>query len=116
MEAKMELGRRIVADFHSARDADEAVAAFDREVRHGLDPADTETVDLPPQAVTEKGIRVDKLLAAVELADSVSDATRKIKAGAVEINGNMHRDLVLDGASGVLVIRVGKKWKRVNAG
>ncbi len=116
METKMELGRRIVADFHSAHEADEAVAAFDREVRHGEEPLDTETVDLPPQAVTEKGIRVDKLLATVDLADSVSDATRKIKAGAVEINGNIHRDLLLDGAGGVLVIRVGKKWKRVSAG
>ena len=87
MGAKMELGRRIVADFHSTAEADAAVEAFDREVRQGLEPADTETVDLPPQTSTEKGIRVDKLLATVSLADSVSDATRKIKAGAVEING-----------------------------
>jgi tyrosyl-tRNA synthetase len=116
MEAKMELGRRILADFHSAQEADAAVAAFDREVRRGLEPADTETVDLPPQTVTDKGIRIDKLLATVDLADSVSDATRKIKAGAVEINGHIHRDLLLNGAAGVLVMRVGKKWKRVNAG
>jgi tyrosyl-tRNA synthetase len=116
MEAKMELGRRILADFHSAQEADAAVAAFDREVRQGLEPADTETVDLPPQTVTDKGIRIDKLLATVDLADSVSDATRKIKAGAVEINGHIHRDLLLNGAAGVLVMRVGKKWKRVNAG
>jgi len=116
MEAKMDLGRRIVADFHSAPEADAALAAFDHEVRHGLEPADTETVDLPPQTVTDRGIRIDKLLATVHLADSVSDATRKIKAGAVEINGNIHRDLLLNGAAGVLVMRVGKKWKRVNAG
>ncbi len=115
MDAKMELGKRIVADFHSAADANAAMDAFDREVRHGLEPADTETVELPPQTATANGIRVDKLLATVSLADSVSDATRKIKAGAVEINGNVHRELLLPGASGVLVIRVGKKWKRVNA-
>ena len=113
MRAKMELGRRIVADFHSAAEADAAVEAFDREVRQGLEPADTETVGLPPQIATDKGIRVDKLLATVSLADSVSDATRKIKAGAVEINGNIHRELLLNGVTGVLVIRVGKKWKRV---
>jgi tyrosyl-tRNA synthetase len=114
MEAKMDLGRRIVADFHSAQEAEDAVTAFDREVRHGLEPADTETVDLPPQVVTDRGIRLDKLIATVNLADSVSDAARKIKAGAVEINGNVHHDLLLHGV-GVLVIRVGKKWKRVNA-
>ncbi|MDQ2842819.1 MAG: tyrosine--tRNA ligase [Acidobacteriota bacterium] len=115
METKMELGRRIVADFHSTGEAEDAVEAFDREVRQGLEPADTETVEVPRQTVTEKGIRVDKLLATLGLADSVSDATRKIKAGAVEINGSIHKDLLLAGASGVLVIRAGKKWKRVNA-
>lgn len=113
MEVKMELGRRIVADFHSAEDADSAVDAFNREVRQGLEPADTETVDLPLQASAEKGIRVDKLIALVGIADSVTDATRKIKAGAVEINGKVQRDLLLTGARGTLVIRVGKKWKRV---
>ncbi|HEY7303560.1 MAG TPA: tyrosine--tRNA ligase [Bryobacteraceae bacterium] len=113
MELKMELGRRIVADFHSAEDADAAADAFDREVRQGLEPADTETVDLPPQASSERGIRVDKLIALVGVADSVTDATRKIKAGAVEINGAVQKDLLLTGARGTLVIRVGKKWKRV---
>ena len=113
MEVKMELGRRIVSDFHSQRDADAAVEAFDREVRQGLEPADTETVDLPLQTMTDKGIRVDKLLAMISLADSVTDATRKIKAGAVEINGHIHKDLLLTGATRQIVIRVGKKWKRV---
>jgi tyrosyl-tRNA synthetase len=113
MDVKMDLGRRIVADFHSAEDADSAVDAFNREVRQGLEPADTETVDLPLQASAEKGIRVDKLIALVGIADSVTDATRKIKAGAVEINGNVQRELLLTGARGTLVIRVGKKWKRV---
>ena len=115
MEAKMELGRRVVADFHSQADAGAAVEAFDREVRQGLEPADTETVNLPSLAATDRGIRIDKLLAAVSLADSVTDATRKIKAGAVEVNGSVHRDLLLSGVKGLLVIRVGKKWKRVDA-
>jgi tyrosyl-tRNA synthetase len=114
MQAKMELGRRIVADFHSQAEADAAVEAFNREIRQGLEPEDTETVSLPPQAATEKGIRVDKLLAFVGLSESVTDATRKLKAGAVEINGVIQRDLLLTGAEGMLVIRAGKKWKRVS--
>jgi tyrosyl-tRNA synthetase len=113
MQLKMELGRRIVADFHSAAEADEARDAFDREVRQGLEPADTETVDLPPAVVTDKGIRVNKLLALIGLAESATDAERKLKAGAVEINGEIHKDLMLTGASGTLVMRLGKKWKRV---
>ncbi len=116
MEAKMELARRIVTDFHSQVDAGNALESFDREVRQGLEPADIETVEMPAQAAAESGIRVDKLLATVGLASSVNDATRKIKAGAVEINGNLQRELLLSGATGMLVIRAGKKWKRVNAG
>ncbi|HEX4164990.1 MAG TPA: tyrosine--tRNA ligase [Bryobacteraceae bacterium] len=115
MQAKMSLGRRIVADFHSQAEADAALDAFNREVRQGLEPADIETVNVPPQAMTEKGIRLDKLLAATGLADSISEATRKIKAGAVEINGNIHKDLLLTDANGLLTIRAGKKWKRVDA-
>ena len=116
MEVKMELGRRIAADFHSGDEAEAAREAFDREVRKGLEPADTETVDMPPQLSTEKGIRVDKLVAAIGLAESVTDAARKLKAGAVEINGNIHKDVLLTDATGLLVIRLGKKWKRVKVG
>jgi tyrosyl-tRNA synthetase len=114
MQVKMELGRRLVADFHSGAEADSALDAFDREVRQGLEPADTETVDLPPSVVTDKGIRIDKLLAMIGLADSVTDATRKLKAGAVEINGTVHKDLLLDRPAGTIVLRLGKKWKRVH--
>ena len=67
-------------------------------------------------ARTDKGLRLDKLLALIGLADSVTDASRKIKAGAVEVNGNLQNALLLPDASGVLVIRTGKKWKRVRAG
>ncbi|MBV9678597.1 MAG: tyrosine--tRNA ligase, partial [Acidobacteriaceae bacterium] len=113
MEVKMDLGERIVADFHSPEEANAAREAFNREVRQGLEPADTETVPIPESARTDKGIRVDKLIAAIDLADSNTDATRKVKSGAVEINGVIHKDLLLMDAAGVLVIRVGKKWKRV---
>lgn len=113
MEIKMALGSLIVADFHSPAAAEAAREAFNREVRQGREPADTETVDLPLSAVTHAGLRLDKLLASIGLADSVTDAARKIKAGALEINGIVQKDLLLSGSSGVLVIRAGKKWKRV---
>jgi tyrosyl-tRNA synthetase len=113
MNVKMDLGRRIVDDFHSPAEAEAAFEAFNREVRQGLEPADTETVELPGEARTDKGIRVDKLVAKVGLAPSVSEAARKLKEGAVEVNGERVTELVLMGKPGVLVIRVGKKWKRV---
>jgi tyrosyl-tRNA synthetase len=113
MEVKMALGRRIVSDFHSAAEADAAHETFNREVRQGLEPADIESVDLPAAASSDKGIRLDKLLALISLTGSVTDATRKIKAGAVEINGNIQKDLLLNNVAGELTIRVGKQWKRV---
>jgi len=115
MEVKMALGHRIVADFHSSAEADAAREAFNREVRQGLEPVDTEVIELPQAAVSGKGIRTDKLIALIGLAPSVSEATRKIKAGAVEINGSIQKNLLTD-ATGLLIIRVGKQWKRVTTG
>jgi len=113
MEVKMELGRRIVADFHSAEEAQAAREAFDREVRQGLEPADIQSVELPFDK-----IRLDKLLAATGLAPSVTEAARRIKAGAVERDGVLCKnpaELVLasETANGPTVIRCGKQWKRV---
>jgi len=114
MNVKMDLARRIVADFHGDAEADGAREAFDREVRQGLEPADTETVAVPPIAWSDRGIRIDKLIAGIGLADSNSDATRKVKSGAVEINNAIYKELVMADAPGLLIVRVGKKWKRVS--
>jgi tyrosyl-tRNA synthetase len=112
MEAKIELGRLIVTDFHSAGEAARAAEEFDRVVRHKEVPSDVPQSEMPDGVRTEAGVRVDKLLAKVGLADSISDAVRKIRAGAVEINGERVRDLVCS-ADGELLIQVGKKWRRV---
>ena len=58
-------------------------------------------------------IRVDKLLARIGLAESVSDAARKIKAGAVEINGVKWTALAWTEAAPELLIQVGKNWRKV---
>jgi tyrosyl-tRNA synthetase len=63
--------------------------------------------------MTDKGVRVDKLLARIGIASSVSEANRKLKEGAVEINGERFNELLLPDAPDLLVIRMGKKWKRV---
>lgn len=115
MEVKMSLARQLAADFHSASDAEAAYDAFNREVRQGLEPADTETVPLPPDVRNDKGIRVDKLLARLQLAPSVTEATRRVKEGAVEINGERVMDLVLTNPPALMVVRAGKKWKRVTS-
>jgi tyrosyl-tRNA synthetase len=115
MEAKIDLARSIVRDFHSAADATRAAEEFNRVVRRGEIPADIRTSPMPDGARNEKGVRVDKLLARVGLAESVSDATRKLKAGAVSINGGRVSELVLPEPSGQWewIIQVGKSWRRV---
>ncbi|HCC56750.1 MAG TPA: tyrosine--tRNA ligase [Solibacterales bacterium] len=113
MEAKMALGRLIVTDFHSAEAAAGAQEEFTRVVRQRQVPSEIATVSLPEGVGTAQGIRVDKLLARIGLADSVSDAARKVKAGAVKINDAVVKDLVLTAGAPELLIQVGKHWRRV---
>ena len=101
MEAKKELGRRIVADFHSAEAATKAGEDWaklrGRELRRSALPEDLEEVhvsyekirpdDAPrPGTDTYLWIRLDRLLATCGLADSVTDAGRKLKASSVELS------------------------------
>jgi tyrosyl-tRNA synthetase len=113
MEAKLALARLIVTDFHSAEEAARAAEVFNAVVRRKEVPADIPAVPLPEGVRAANGIRLDKLLAKIGLADSVSDAARKIKAGAVEINGEKVKDLTLASPAADLVIQAGKNWKRV---
>jgi tyrosyl-tRNA synthetase len=113
MEAKTALGKMIVADFHSAADAERGAEEFNRVVRRGEVPADIETIALPDGVRVADGIRLDKLIAKAGLVPSVTEAVRKIKAGAVQVNGEKAGDLVLRDASGELIVQVGKGWKKV---
>jgi len=113
MQAKADLARLIVTDFHSAADATRAEEEFNRVVRRKEIPADIRTVPLPEGVRTGVGIHVDKLLAKIGLADSVTDAARKRKAGAVEINGLRVQDLVLTETPAELIIQAGKNWRKV---
>jgi len=113
MQAKADLARLIVTDFHSAADATRAEEEFNRVVRRHEIPADIRSVPLPEGVRTGAGIHVDKLLAKIGLADSVTDAARKRKAGAVEINGLRVQDLVLTETPAELIIQAGKNWRKV---
>jgi len=119
MQAKAELARLIVADFHSAADALRAEEEFNRVVRRKEEPADIDDVPFPPAAYwhgsPDPRMRVDKLLAKIGLADSVSDAVRKINAGAVAINGERigHGQLLVPKPSAPFTVQVGKNWRRV---
>ena len=108
MAAKQALARQIVADFHSAEAAAQAQADFDREVREGQQPADIEVIRIP----LDVGSSLPKILVGAGMVESRTDAERKIKAGAVEINGERVTSLTYT-IAGPTVVRVGKKWKRI---
>ena len=109
MGVKMELAKRIVADFHSAADSQRAEEDFNREVRQGAEPIDIEAVEF----ASGPEIHVPKMLVAIGMVSSRTEADRLVKSGAVEINGARCNDLVYRATNGALTVRVGKKWKRV---
>ncbi|MCW5964429.1 MAG: tyrosine--tRNA ligase [Bryobacterales bacterium] len=113
MEVKTELARRVVADFHSAADAQRAAGEFTRVVRQGQAPSDLEAVPLPEGVSQDGQIRIDKLLAKLGIAPSVSEAVRRVKANAVEINGDKVTDLKYTPSSKELWLQVGRKWARI---
>lgn len=107
-QAKMDLARRIVADFHSTADAERAAREWERVVSAGEVPADIETVRLDGGS-----LRIDKVLARVGLAPSVAEAGRKLKEGAVEVDGARVTGFIELRAPGEYVIRLGRRWRRV---
>ena len=108
MAAKQALARQVVSDFHSAEAAQEAQDAFDREVREGQAPADMETVS----ALPDWGSSLPKIVLGTGMVGSRTDAERKIKAGAVQIDGEKITSLSYKIEKPV-VMQIGKKWKRI---
>ena len=115
MEAKADLAARIVTDFHSAAEAGKAREVFRRVVQQGQVPEDIRTFPLPEAMQGETSIRIDKLLREIGLASSGSEANRKLREGAVSINGQKHREMSyeLDPTLSELTIQLGKKWAKV---
>jgi tyrosyl-tRNA synthetase len=152
MEAKMELARTIVMDFHSLTDAARAAEEFTRTKEAGklekpvvnqraeddeslkikaeakerfekVAPANLKTVPLPMAAVVDTHTpsnapltffcNTDKLVAKIGLANSVSEAARKRKEGAVMWNGIPVNDVIMALRSGENLFKVGKNWTRV---
>jgi tyrosyl-tRNA synthetase len=109
MPVKMELAKRIVADFHSAGEAVQAEEDFNREVRAGAEPADIATVDYGAAG----DIRLPQMLHTTGLVATRSEAERLLKAGAVEIDGVKQTGIVFRAEPRTYTVRVGKKWMRV---
>ncbi len=115
MEAKMNLASSIVTDFHSTSEARSAADAFHKVVQMGQEPDDMPVFKLPESLQEDGTVRVDKLLREIGLCKSGSEANRKLREGAVSINGQKHLEMSLDLSSGKqeLTLQVGKKWAKV---
>ena len=87
-DLKVELARRIVSDFHSQGEAEEASREFDRLFRERQTPANIPTIEKPAAA-----IKLVKLLASEGLAPSVAEAQRLIAQGGVRVNGERISDV-----------------------
>ena len=109
-QAKMDLARQIVTDFHSAAVAERAAREWQRVVGAGQAPRDIQTVTLDGGS-----LRIDKVLARAGLANSVAEAGRKVKEGAVEVDGARVTGLIQLAAPGEYIIRLGRHWRRVIA-
>lgn len=114
-DVKVELARRIVADFHSAEDAARAADTFEaRFARKEL------AVDALPQVVLglDEPRALSRILVEAGLAASASDAMRKAQQGGVRIDGRR----VTDGRERIareqlpLTLEVGRRAVRLVAG
>ena len=111
MESKKDLARRIVTDFHSAEAAGKAAGDWARQFQKGGVPDDVEEVEVEAAG----SIKLDKLLVKAGLADSGSDAVRKLKQKSVKVNGEVVSDPTTSvPASGQGTLQVGRKIKKVS--
>jgi tyrosyl-tRNA synthetase len=107
-DAKVALGKEIVARFHSAQAADDALADFVNRSKGGIPD------DVPEVALSGAPLGVAQLLKAVGLCASTSEAMRMVDQGGVRIDGAVVSDKGLQVEAGTFVMQVGKrKFARV---
>ncbi|HNR91582.1 MAG TPA: tyrosine--tRNA ligase [Dokdonella sp.] len=106
-DLKLRLARELAARFHGGAEAEKAVAGWNAVVRG---EGDTALLPLAEIVVPGEGLRLTALLTAAGLTSSNSEASRKLKEGAVRIDGELVSDpqcVIPVGFEGVL--QVGKR-------
>ena len=138
-ETKAELAEKIVSDFHSPKAAKEARKEFVQIFQQGQAPPEIEeelhrfsqnmehpsepnvitilNVSSSDRSWTKDGkFKLNRLLHDERLASSISEADRKLKAGAVYINGDRCREPLIQldkGRPNSLLIKVGRHYRGV---
>src|ERR1022692_3116304 len=123
MQAKKDLARRIVADFHSAEAAGKAGEDWARQFQKSEVPENVEEVSIDVaeiggsvDASSRALLRLDRLLVKCGLAAPATDAARKLKQGSVridnQVNGQKDLRLVLTPPPPAkLALRVGRQLR-----
>jgi len=106
MHAKIDLARRIVADFHSKEAAEEASRHFDSVIRKKEMPD-----EIPEKALPSGAYSLSALLLSSGLASSRTEAKRLIEQAAVSIDGRRAAadDTLNLVAPRGIVLKVGKR-------
>ncbi|AMG37279.1 MULTISPECIES: tyrosine--tRNA ligase [Achromobacter] len=108
-DAKVMLAQEIIARFHSAKAADDALATFEARFRDGAIPE-----DMPEVSIGGAPVGILKLLREAGLVASGSEAQRNVEQGGVRVNGDRVEDKSLQLPAGTYVVQVGKrKFARV---
>jgi tyrosyl-tRNA synthetase len=109
---KRRMAREVVALYHGKAAAAGAEDRFDLVHREREVPPDVPEVRLPAGTVVDGKVWVPRLLAALGLAESNSDARRQIEQGGVRIDGEMVTDAGVELEPGALagrVVQVGRR-------
>jgi tyrosyl-tRNA synthetase len=120
MNLKKQLAARIVTDFHSPEAATHAAESWAKQFQKDEAPEDLQQVSVNYDDVAVKSsgdghaIKLDKLVSRAGMAESGSDAMRKIKANAVKIDGAVKNEPILHiSVPAEFTLRVGRLMKRV---
>ena len=140
MQYKKELAQRIVGDAHGEAAAAKAAEDWAKQFQKREAPEEIETVSVERAALRASQferssgipadaheveiarsshsslflVKLDRLLAEARLAESVSDANRKIKQRSVEIDGTLvEKTKIIIPLPCTLTIRVGRQIRRV---
>jgi len=106
-DIKFELGRELVARFHSQGEADRAQQNFIARFQKGALPEDIPEVRL---SAGGDGLPLANVLKQAGLTSSTSEALRMVKQGAVRIDGERVEDAGLIVATGTAAVyQVGKR-------
>ncbi|MBL8484208.1 MAG: tyrosine--tRNA ligase, partial [Rhodocyclaceae bacterium] len=110
-DVKVDLAQEIVARFHGAASAREALADFEARFQHGAIPEDIEEFTLP----AGEGLALVQIMKQTGLTASTSEAIRMIGQGGVRVDGEKISDKQLHLPAGrTIVVQVGKrKYARV---